>query len=71
MKSITVEGLGFYRVATGGRGDKPALDVLVGVRYYVMSSRPTPPFPAAASPSVTRRTSTGWTPSTSVMSEEE
>ncbi len=39
VKSITVEGLGFYRVAAGGRGDKPALDVLVGVRYYAMSSQ--------------------------------
>jgi len=40
VKSLTVEGLGFYRVATGGRKDNPAhLDVLVGVRYYGMSAQ--------------------------------
>jgi hypothetical protein len=40
VKALTVEGLGFYRVATGGRKDNPGhLDVLVGVRYYGMSSQ--------------------------------
>ena len=40
VKSLTVEGLGFYRVATGGRKDNPAhLDVLVGARYYGMSAQ--------------------------------
>jgi hypothetical protein len=39
IKSITVEGLGFYRLATGSGGNKPALDVLVGIRYYGMSNQ--------------------------------
>ena len=40
VKSLTAEGLGFYRVASGGRADDPAhLDVLVGVRYYRMSTQ--------------------------------
>jgi hypothetical protein len=40
VKSLTSEGLGFYRVVTGGGKDDPAhLDVLVGVRYYRMSNQ--------------------------------
>ena len=40
VKSLTAEGLGFYRAASGGRKDNPAfLDVLVGVRYYDQSPR--------------------------------
>lgn len=38
VKSLTAEGLGFYRAASGGRAENPAqLDVLIGVRYYRMS----------------------------------
>ena len=40
VKAVTAEGLGFYRVANGGRKDNPAhLDVLVGTRYYSMGPR--------------------------------
>ena len=40
VKSTTAEGLGFYRVASGGRTDNPAhLDILAGVRYYRMSTQ--------------------------------
>jgi hypothetical protein len=48
VKSTTVEGLGFYRAATGGRKDNPAgLDVLVGARYYGMSTELNATLPAA------------------------
>lgn len=48
IKSTTVEGLGFYRVASGGRKDNPAgLDILVGVRYYDMSSQLNATLPTA------------------------
>jgi hypothetical protein len=40
VKSSTVEGLAFYRAASGGPKDNPAgLDVLVGARYYGMSAQ--------------------------------
>ena len=40
IKSTTVEGVAFYRAATGGREDNPAsLDVLAGARYYGMSGQ--------------------------------
>jgi hypothetical protein len=49
VKSTTVEGLGFYRAATGGRKDNPAgLDVLVGARYYGMSTELNATLPAGA-----------------------
>jgi hypothetical protein len=40
MKTFTAEGLGFYRVATGGHAGNPAfLDVLAGIRYYRTSGQ--------------------------------
>jgi len=49
IKSTTVEGLGFYRVASGGRKDNPAgLDILVGARYYSMSSQLNATLPTGA-----------------------
>lgn len=49
IKSSTVEGLGFYRVASGGRSDNPAgLDVLVGARYYSMSAQLNATLPSGA-----------------------
>lgn len=40
VKSLTAEGLAFYRVASGGRKDNPAhLDILMGARYYRMSNQ--------------------------------
>ena len=40
VRLAMVEGLGFYRVATGGRSDNPAhLDVIAGVRYFGTSGR--------------------------------
>jgi hypothetical protein len=48
VKSTTLEGLGFYRVASGGRKDNPAgLDVLVGARYYDMSTELNATLPTA------------------------
>jgi hypothetical protein len=48
VKSSTVEGLGFYRVASGGRKDNPAgLDILVGARYYGMSTELNATLPVA------------------------
>jgi hypothetical protein len=35
VRELVVEGLGFYRVANGGRPDNPShLDLLVGARYW-------------------------------------
>jgi hypothetical protein len=40
VRQLFLEGLAFYRVASGGRVDKPALlDVLVGARYTGTSSQ--------------------------------
>jgi len=40
VKDTMLTGVGFYRVANGGRKDNPAsLDVLVGARYYNTSSQ--------------------------------
>ena len=48
VKSTTVEGLGFYRVATGGRKDNPAgLDVLIGARFYGMNTELNATLPVA------------------------
>jgi len=47
VKSITVEGLAFYRAAIGGPKDNPAsVDVLVGARYYGMSNQLNASLPA-------------------------
>ena len=48
IKSTTAEGLGFYRVASGGRKDNPAgLDLLAGARYYGMSTELNATLPTA------------------------
>src|SRR6185436_9777352 len=40
VRQLVTEGLGFYRVANGGRADNPShLDLLVGVRYSKTSAR--------------------------------
>ena len=40
FRQLVVEGIGFYRVASGGRADNPAhLDVLAGVRYLTVRTR--------------------------------
>ncbi len=40
FRQLVVEGIGFYRVASGGRADNPAyLDVLAGVRYITSRTR--------------------------------
>jgi hypothetical protein len=40
FRQLVVEGIGFYRVASGGRPDNPAhLDVLAGVRYTMARTR--------------------------------
>jgi hypothetical protein len=40
FRQFIAEGIGFYRVASGGRADNPAhLDVLAGVRYTTSRSR--------------------------------
>lgn len=40
VRLLMVEGLGFYRAATGGSSDNPAhLDVIVGARYFGTSAR--------------------------------
>ena len=40
FRQLLVEGIGFYRVASGGRADNPAhLDVLAGVRYFTVRTR--------------------------------
>ena len=52
VKSTTVEGRAFYRVASGGRKDNPAgLDVLVGARYYGTSAQLNATLPGGADPS--------------------
>ena len=57
VKSTTVEGVGFYRVATGGRKDNPAgLDVLVGARYYGTSAQLNATLQTGADPSSTKQT---------------
>ena len=57
VKSTTVEGDGFYRVAVGGRKDNPAgLDVLAGVRYYDTSAQLNATLPGGADPSSTKET---------------
>jgi hypothetical protein len=49
VKSLTAEGLGFYRAASGGRKENPAaLDVLVGARYYRTSSELSATIPIGA-----------------------
>ena len=65
FRQLVVEGIGFYRVASGGRADNPAhLDVLAGVRYFTVADAAQGRDPPAAR-RTTRpsRTSTGWTPS--------
>ena len=40
FRQLVAEGIGFYRVASGGRADNPAhLDVLAGVRYTTLQVR--------------------------------
>jgi hypothetical protein len=40
LRQFVAEGIGFYRVASGGRADNPAhLDVLAGVRYTTTRTR--------------------------------
>jgi hypothetical protein len=40
FRQFLAEGIGFYRVASGGRADNPAhLDVLAGVRYFTSRTR--------------------------------
>jgi hypothetical protein len=40
FRQVIFEGIGFYRVATGGRADNPAhLDLLAGVRYTTSRTR--------------------------------
>jgi hypothetical protein len=40
FRQFVAEGIGFYRVASGGRADNPAhLDVLAGVRYTTSRTR--------------------------------
>ena len=40
FRQFAAEGIGFYRVASGGRADNPAhLDVLAGVRYFTSRTR--------------------------------
>jgi hypothetical protein len=59
VKSSTVEGLGFYRAAIGGRKDNPAhLDVLVGARYYGMSAQLNATLPGGAGASSGKQTFT-------------
>lgn len=59
VESSTVEGLGFYRAASGGRNDNPAaLDVLAGARYYGMSTELNATLPAAGGVTSGKRTFT-------------
>jgi hypothetical protein len=40
LRQLVAEGIGFYRVASGGRADNPAhLDVLAGIRYTTARTR--------------------------------
>lgn len=61
VKTTTAEGLGFYRVATGGPKDNPAaLDVLAGARYYATSAQLNGSLPGGASASSEKQTFS-WT----------
>ena len=62
FRQLVVEGIGFYRLASGGRADNPAhLDVLAGVRYLTVRTRLKGETRAARRTTRPSRTWTGWT----------